>query len=86
MYQWLSNDKYKNDVTSDEAWFYLGASQGVRDVYSVRSNQLPQEVKKIEQNDLHPVAVLVWVHMEKFNYILLSVGEQLPADTILNIS
>ena len=35
-------------------------SQGVRDIYYVRSNELPEEVKKIERNNLHPVAVLLW--------------------------
>ena len=33
MYRRLSNDKYKNYLTSDEAWFYLDASQGIRDIY-----------------------------------------------------
>ena len=60
MYRRLCNEKYKNYVTTDEAWFYLDASQGVRDIYYVRSNGIPEEVKKIERNDLHPVAVLVW--------------------------
>ncbi|CAF3321268.1 unnamed protein product [Rotaria sp. Silwood2] len=60
MYRRLCNEKYKNYVTTDEAWFYLDASQGVRDIYYVRSDGLPEEVKKIERNDLHPVAVLVW--------------------------
>ena len=60
MYRRLSNDKYKNYLTSDEAWFYLDASQGIRDIYYVRSTQLPSEIKKFEQNDLHPVAVMVW--------------------------
>ncbi|CAF3273033.1 unnamed protein product [Rotaria sp. Silwood2] len=59
MYRRLCNEKYKSYVTTDEAWFYFDASQGVRDIYYVRSNGLPEEVKKIERNDLHPVAVLV---------------------------
>ncbi|CAM4885265.1 unnamed protein product [Rotaria socialis] len=60
MYRRLSNEKNKNYLTTDEAWFYLDASQGTRDIYYVRSNQLPAEIKKIEQNDLHPVAVMLW--------------------------
>jgi hypothetical protein len=60
MYRRLCNERYKNYVTTDEAWFYLDASQGVRDIYYVRSNELPAEVKKAQQNDLHPVAVMVW--------------------------
>ena len=44
MYRRLSDDKYKNYLTSDEAWFYLGASQGIRDIYYVRSTQLPSEI------------------------------------------
>lgn len=60
MYLRLNNEKYKNYVTTDEAWFYLDASQGVRDVYYVRSNDLPDEIKIIQRNDLHPVAVMVW--------------------------
>ncbi|CAM2722326.1 unnamed protein product [Rotaria socialis] len=60
MYRILSNVKYKNYLTTDESWLYLDASQGTRDIYYVRSNQLPAEIKKIEQNDLHPVAVMVW--------------------------
>ncbi|CAF4549011.1 unnamed protein product [Rotaria sp. Silwood2] len=59
MYRRLCNEKYKSYLTTDEAWFYFDASQGVRDIYYVRSNGLPEEVKKIERNDLHPVAVLV---------------------------
>ncbi|CAF4500628.1 unnamed protein product, partial [Rotaria socialis] len=59
MYRRLSNEKNKNYLTTDEAWFYLDASQGTRDIYYVRSNQLPAEIKKIEQNDLHPVAVML---------------------------
>ncbi|CAF4792820.1 unnamed protein product, partial [Rotaria sp. Silwood2] len=55
MYRRLCNEKYKSYVTTDEAWFYFDASQGVRDIYYVRSNGLPEEVKKIERNDLHPV-------------------------------
>ena len=51
MYRRLCNGKYKNYVTTDEAWFYLDASQGVRDIYYVRSNGIPEEVKKIERND-----------------------------------
>jgi len=47
-------------VTTDEAWFYLDASQGVRDIYYVRSNELPDEVRTIQQNELHPVAVNIW--------------------------
>ena len=46
MYRRLSNDKYKNYPTSDEAWFYLDASQGIRDIYYVRSTQLPSEILK----------------------------------------
>ena len=46
MYRRLSNDKYKNYLTSDEAWFYLDASQGIRDIYYVRSTQLPSEILK----------------------------------------
>jgi len=60
MYLRLCNDKYKNYVTTDEAWFYLDASQGARDIYYVRSNEVPDEVKKIQKNDSHPVAVMVW--------------------------
>ena len=44
MYRRLSNDKYKNYLTSDEACFYLDASQGIRDIYYVRSIQLPSEI------------------------------------------
>ena len=44
MYRLLSNDKYKSYFTSDEAWFYLDASQGIRDIYYVRSTQLPLEI------------------------------------------
>ncbi|CAF1526814.1 unnamed protein product, partial [Rotaria sordida] len=59
MYHRLCNERYKNYVTTDEAWFYLDASQDIRDIYYVRSNELPDEVKKIQQNDLHPVAIMV---------------------------
>ncbi|CAF2530867.1 unnamed protein product [Rotaria sp. Silwood2] len=59
MYRRLCNEKYRSYVTTDEAWFYLNASQDVRDIYYVRSDGLPEEVKKIERNDLYPVAVLV---------------------------
>ncbi|CAF4071861.1 unnamed protein product [Rotaria sp. Silwood1] len=52
--------KYKNYVSTDEAWFYLDASQGARDIYYVRSNEVPDEVKKIQKNDSHPVAVMIW--------------------------
>ncbi|CAF4502634.1 unnamed protein product [Rotaria sp. Silwood2] len=41
MYRRLCNE---NDVTTDEPWFYLDASQGVRDIYYVRSDELPEEV------------------------------------------
>ena len=44
MYRELSNEKYKNYLSSDEAWFYLDASQGIRDIYYVRSSQLPSEI------------------------------------------
>ena len=44
MHRRLSNDKYKNYLTSDEAWFYLDASQGIKDIYYVRSTQLPSEI------------------------------------------
>ena len=60
MYRRLSNDKYKNYLTNDEAWFYLDASQSIRDIYYVRSNQLPSEILKTERKDLHPVADIVW--------------------------
>jgi len=60
MYLRLYNEKYKNYVTINEAWFYLDASQGVRDIYYVRGNELPDEVKRIQRNDLHPIAVRVW--------------------------
>ena len=46
LYRRLSNDKYKNYLTSNEAWFYLDASQGIRDIYYVRSTQLPSEILK----------------------------------------
>ena len=39
---------------------FISVQAKVLEMYTVlESNQLPQEVKKIEQNDLHPVAVLV---------------------------
>jgi hypothetical protein len=60
MYRRLCNERWRNYVTTDEAWFYLDASQGVRDVYYIRSDGLPEEIRKIERNELHPVSVLVW--------------------------
>ena len=60
MYRRLCNERYKNYVTTDEAWFYLDGSQGVREIYYVRSNEVPEEVKKIQENDSHPVAIMVW--------------------------
>ncbi|CAM4898398.1 unnamed protein product [Rotaria socialis] len=61
MHHQLCNEKYKNDVATNESWFYFDASQGVRDIYYVRSDGLSEEVNKIARNYLHPVAVLVWV-------------------------
>ena len=46
MYRRLLNDNYKNYLTSDEACFYLDASQDIRDIYYARSTQLPSEIKK----------------------------------------
>ncbi|CAF4166284.1 unnamed protein product [Rotaria sordida] len=43
MYRRLCYGRYKNYVTTDEAWFYLDSSQGVRDIYYVRSNEIPEE-------------------------------------------
>ncbi|CAF2846338.1 unnamed protein product [Rotaria sp. Silwood2] len=43
MYRRLCIEKYKSYITTDEAWFYLDASQGVRDIYYVRSDELPEE-------------------------------------------
>ncbi|CAF3866485.1 unnamed protein product [Rotaria sordida] len=60
MYLRLFNEKYKNYITTDEAWFYLDVSQGVQDICYVRSKELPDEIKIIQRNVLHPVAVMVW--------------------------
>jgi hypothetical protein len=65
MYRRLCNGRYENYVTTDEAWFYLDASQGLRDVYYVRSDGVPDEFRKIEKNNAHPVAVLVSVSRGK---------------------
>ncbi|CAF3817942.1 unnamed protein product [Rotaria sp. Silwood1] len=43
MYRRLFNEKYKNYVTTDEAWFYLDGRQSVSDMYYVRSDGLPEE-------------------------------------------
>ena len=48
-----------NSPTSAEARFYLDVSQGIREIYYVRSNQLSSKILKIERKNLYPAGMIV---------------------------
>lgn len=62
MYNLLKNDKWKNYVTVDEAWFYLSNAKGERSVQYISRQQTKKDASVISKPS-HPKGVMVFMGM-----------------------
>jgi hemolysin-activating ACP:hemolysin acyltransferase len=60
LYRQLANGRYKNFVTTDEAWFYLDGSEGKRKVCYIKKTDPNYERMIIQQDQSRPKGLMVW--------------------------
>lgn len=82
MYIRLNNDKWKNYVTSDEAWFYLTNVSGKREVQYI-SREKSRSTAEVFSLVSHPKGIMVWAAISSrgiFKPIFVSPGAKINAD------
>jgi hypothetical protein len=60
LYKMLNNQKWKNVITTDEAWFYMSDCNGKRRIHYVSRDQKNPKVERAERRAAHSKRFMVW--------------------------
>ena len=60
LYRQLANQRYKNFITTDESWFYLDETRGIRKVCYIKKSDPDYDRMIIQQNTSRPKGFMVW--------------------------
>ncbi|CAF3259626.1 unnamed protein product [Rotaria sp. Silwood2] len=60
LYRGLARGRYKNFITTDEAWFYLDETSGRRKICYIRKTDPDYDRMNIQQSTSRPKGFMVW--------------------------
>ena len=87
LYRQLANDRYKNFITTDEAWFYLDGTEGKRKVCYIKKTDPNYERMIIQQDQSRPKGLMVWAGISshgKTSIRFVKPGAKINSDYYIN--